>query len=395
MIDGDWIEPYFDKGMEEDSSNSINYRQSKMHVQGFSKTFAVFLCIYFCFIFIRCINGIPQYFKHLIPEISQSDHPASYALIYGISFLWTLYGIWAIILSLKKSDYAIKCLKLCLPYHFIAFAFATLPKVTSITFGTLWLPVFIIFFPLIFFIYICASRDIKDLFPVEQRRLGLPGVTGILLYVLLLLTFGQAAIASLASSINSRKTTLDRIELSDNELTDGRIVFSPIDTWVHDSTAVLNTTQDAFYFHDSNTGAQICVVGATEEYKPSRHFYIYSITENQPLETKYYSEELNHKTLSCDDYITYIDQYKYQIDSTDFYWTYASRIGKRCSKAVRISILEKGMQNFSVQDAINFLNGASIDLKDRLFKKNRIHKKDNGNSTDEINNPTKSVTEQQ
>lgn len=352
----------------DNNKTKINADSTGIQARDLNKTFVAFLCVYFCFLFVRIVNGFPQIIKHELPQIVQSERPIAFYIIYIFSALWTLYGIWAIALSLKRSRYAITCLKLCLPVHFFTFAISTLSRISSISFGGLLLPLIIILFPLVFFIYICKSKDLKEDFPPYSRGLGFPGVTGILLYVGLLLLFIQIGAASISKARNSHKIDVETIKLCNGEFTDGRIIFKPQNTWVNDSTSVLNANQDAFYFHDSEDLSRICVVGSTEEYEPSRHFYIYSIYENQPLDTKYYSEEIGHTEVNTDESIIYVDQYRYQKDSVNYYWTYAAKIGRKFSKAIRVSILEKDSIVTTIPEVVDFLDSTALDLRPRLLK---------------------------
>ena len=59
---------------------------------------------------------------------------------------------------------------------------------------------------------------------------------------------------------NSCKIDTAKIELFENEITDGRVVFKPKETWTMDSIVILNTVQDAFYFHDTLSTSIINIV---------------------------------------------------------------------------------------------------------------------------------------
>lgn len=335
-------------------------------------TYAVMLCIYFCYLFRLSIGAVSQFFNWTIPEIKLSDSPVFNSLYYLDYFLWFIFGFWSIILALKGSKHAIPCLKLCLPFHFIALLLTSLTKVSFINLSATWFTLLIVLFPLIFFIYLCKSKEIKEDYPKIDRRLGVPGFIGVVLYVLLALLTIQLMIAEVSIKLNSKKIDLSKIQLFEGELTDGRAIFKPKETWIMDSTAELNSVQDAFYFHDTASSSSICVVCATEEYTPpSRQFYIYSISENQPYEIrKFYKSDISFKAIEIDEYIIYVDQYYYQVDTTFYYWTYASKLGKKLDKGIRLSVLEKDSLRTSISDAVKFLESTSLNVNDRLLKKN-------------------------
>ena len=332
-------------------------------------TYKVMLCIFFCYLFRISVGGVSQLRKSIIPEILQSDTPKLFSLLYLDWALWILFGFWAIILALKGSKSAIPCLKLCLPFHFVAILLNEVTRISCLSFGTLWLPIFILAFPLIFFIYLYTSDTIKSEYPKVDRRLGFSGTIGILLYVLLGLLLVQSIGASIKKGINGKKVDPSRIELRDNEMTDGRAIFTPKDTWQLDSTTTPLSIEEVFWFHDTLSRSIALVSCTTEEYEPSRHFYIYSITENQPFDPLLFRSEVGHEQFETDDAVVFVDQYQYQMDSTLYYWTYASRLGKKVEKGVRLSIVERDSLRTTIADAVEFLNNTSFDVRSRLLKK--------------------------
>lgn len=347
-------------------NNNIEHEPQKLNT-----TYTVMLCLFFCYLFRLSIGAISQFSHWIVPEIKLSDNPTFFSIYYLVYFLWFAFGFWSIVLALKSSKYAIPCLKLCLPYHFLALLVSSLTKTRFICLNGSWLTLLIVLFPLIFYVYLCISKEIKETYPKKERRWGVPGYIGFILYLLLILIFAQRIMTDVSKRRNSCKIDTAKIELFENEITDGRVVFKPKETWTMDSIVILNTVQDAFYFHDTLSTSIINIVCATEEYEPSRHYYIYSIWENQPDCIKqYYKYDIGFKEIDTEEYIIFVDQYYYQNDSTSYYWTYASKLGKTFEKGIRFSIVEKDSLRTSIDDAVEFLDSASIDIKDRLLKKN-------------------------
>ncbi len=351
--------------------------------RSFSTTFAILLCVYFSFLFVRTINGTRGFGEQWKPNVALSDNPVIFFLLYAINLLWNLYGIWAVVLSLKGSDYAVKSLKMCLFCHFVSFSFSVIPGVVGEGFGAIAFAVLLASFPLLFFIYVCRSKALKIQFPVARRRLGVPGIVGILLYCLFFITFGYALMIPVAGYYQNRKVETAGVRLMEGELTDGRVVFTPEATWVMDSSAVIDSARDVFYFHEPQSGAQIRVAGAAEKVKPARYSYLQSIYGNQMLGTEYYVGETGYSEVDDRDYVIYVDQYRYRKDSTDYYWTYATRLAKRTYKSVSLSVLERDSLRVSAQDAVGFLNGVTFDLKDRLFKNDGINGEKGGDCKNE------------
>lgn len=334
-----------------------------------STTYAILLCIFFCYLFRISIGGLSQLSKFIIPDILQSESPLFYAMFYLDWVLWIVFGYWAIILALKGSKSAIPCLKLCLPFLFVALLINGMTRISSLHFGSLWLPLLIIFFPLIFFIYLCTSRTIREDYPKETRRLGIAGAIGVLLYVFLGVLLSWMLVSSIQKSINGKKVEPSRVALFENEMTDGRVIFKPKETWQLDSIVTPLTIEDVYCFHDTLDLSIVRVSCTTEEYEPSRHFYIYSITENQPFDTRNYLDEVGHRQLETDEAVYFIDQYEYLVDSTRYYWTYASRLGRTVEKGVRLSVVDRDSLKMTIDEAIDFLNNTTFDLGNRLFKK--------------------------
>lgn len=338
-------------------------------VRSLNTTFKVMLCIFFWYLFRISIGGISQIRKSIIPDILQSDSPIFFSIFYIVWVLWIVLGFVAIILALKGARSAITCLKLCLPFHFISLFINGMTRISDFSFGSLLLPILFLFFPLIFFIYLCSSKEIKQEYPREERNLGFPGILGVILYSILGLLLIQMIVSSVKKGYEGKKVALDRIELHEDELTDGRVIFKPGETWQLDSIVTPLSIEDAFCFHDTLDNAIIRVSCTTEEYEPSRHYYIYSITENQPFDTRQYKNEIGHKQFETDDAVFFIDQYKYQVDSVDYYWTYASRLGKKVEKGIRLSVVNKDSLRTSIEEAIEFLRNTDFSVRDRLLKK--------------------------
>ena len=342
-----------------------------------TSTFNVLLCVYFVLLFLKITSGIPQLFNSIIPDISRTEKPIGWTLFYVVYYLWVFFGIWAVILALKKSKTAIPALKLALPVSLISFIIATLPKLQSIN----WVALGVAAFYIGFFIYLCKSEQIREDFPKESRKLGVPGYVGITLYAIILVLFIQATVARINAERQGRDVPVSTLRLGPGEESDGRIVFTPLSGWIRDSTSTIEGFRNTYHYHDSKNN-RITVHSCKEEYEPSRHYYIYSIFEDQPLGVEFFKEEIAHKTIDTLGTIIYIDQYRYECDSTDYYWTYASKINGSMMKAIRLSVLEKDSLATSVQDAESFLDKSLLNVSGRSLKHDSIDKKDDPDKND-------------
>lgn len=333
-------------------------------------TFIIMLCLLFYCLFRLFIAALHQLFKVIIPDIAVIGiQPYFLNLVW---FLWCIYGFWSIILSLKGSKASITCLKLFLPFFFASFLISNLTKLSTFSFGMMLIPLMILLFPLIFFIYLCKSKEIKQSYPKETRKIGVPGFIGIILYVVIIAIFTQAFVSGASSAIRGRRVDTDKVKLYDNEITDGRSIFKPRKEWELDSVQEHGYLGPVYCFHNPLIDATIRISCTKEEYEPSRHYYIYSITEDRPFQTVNYIDALNFKQEESEEFIIYVDQYEYQIDSALYYWTYASKLSKKGDKGIRYSIVEKDTMTTSVSDIMDFMNSTTFDIRSRLFKKDGI-----------------------
>lgn len=347
-----------------------------------TSTFNVLLCVYFVLLFRTMIGAIPQLFDSIIPDIARTEKPTGWALFYLVYYIWVFYGFWAIILALKKSRSAIPALKLALPFSFFSFIIATLPKLTSIN----WVALGIAGFYIGFFIFLCKSQQIQEVFPKERRRLGIPGFVGLILYAIILVLAIQAIVAKISLSRQGRDVPVTQLRLNPGEESDGRTIFTPLLGWIQDSTSTIEGFRNAYHYHNTDS-CLITVYSCKEEYEPSRHYYIFSIYEDQPLDVEFFKEELAYKTKDTLGVIIFIDQYRYERDSTDYYWTYASKINGSLMKAVRVSILEKDSLRTSIHDAELFLDKCILNTRERSLKHDRIDKEDNPDKNDNESSP--------
>ena len=356
-------------------------------------TYKVMLCVFFYYLFSISIKGAAQLRKSIIPDILQSDSTLTLSLFYLIWVFWILLGFWSIILALKGSNKAIPCLKLCLPFLFVSFLISGISKTSSFSALTSWQFILYLFFPLIFFIYLCSSEVIRTQYPKKNRRLGVPGIVGISLYVGIALLLFFTPVSETFALFHFRHIDPSQIKLYPNELTEGNIIFTADESWRLDSTVTVDAVEEAFFFRDTVYSSDIVVSSYQEEYEPSRHFYIYSIVENVPSDDFDSIDVIGYDGLENDENVVYVDQYRCRLDTSTFYWTYASIIGKAAHRSVRLSILEKDTLRTTIEDAKVFLNKSTFDVRSRLFKKNRVNQENNDDDAYEINDPAKSVSE--
>ena len=172
--------------------------------------FAIFLGVFFCLLFRASIASIRQFAGDIIPGIRSSENPTIFIAYYAIYVLWLAFGFWSVILALKSSRSAVFCLKLSIPYHFANFLFSTHSNTYTFFPGNkaVYFVAGIIAFYILFFIYLFASKHLKADFPPRQRRIGIPGATGLLLYAALIALPVQSIAAGFSALKKARKTDI-------------------------------------------------------------------------------------------------------------------------------------------------------------------------------------------
>ena len=349
--------------------------------ESFPSTFSILLCVYFVLLFRTIIGGIPQLFNSIIPDVLRQSHPSGWALFYFVYYLWVFYGLWAVILSLKKSKSAIPALKLALPFSLVSFIVSTLPKLTSFNYVALAIVVFYIGF----MIYLSRSDEIEALFPKQERRRGVPGFIGLSLYSIIAILAIIAICYAFVQQSFGKDVPPSSLVLKPGEVTDGRTVFTPDAGWIQDSTATIEKSCNMYYYHDEDS-SKITIFSCREEYEPTRDTYIYSIYEDQPLDVEFYRDEIDHKSFETQDDIIYIDQYRYEKDSTSYYWTYASKLNGKLMKGFRLSILEKDSLRTSIPDVERILSNCLLSTRERSLKNHRVNQENNPDKNDKDGN---------
>lgn len=107
-----------------------------------------------------------------------------YALISGcVDIAVYLYSLLSIYKILEHKPYSLFMLRLSVFYIFVQFTFRFL-SANYVVFIQIGINILIVLFGVVFFTYLFRSKQIKGYIPKTERRVGLYGAIGLLLYSL-------------------------------------------------------------------------------------------------------------------------------------------------------------------------------------------------------------------
>ena len=337
--------------------------------QEFSTTFAVLLCLFFIYLFRISIGAFGQLSFSLIPDVSGGVWRLVKAIYYALFYLWLVFGFWAIVLSLKKAPSAIPSLRLCLICHLLAFLLSMYAKrLTPLRYWSLFLFVGIAFFVL-FLLYLTKSKRLTILFPKKNRRRGLLfwlEIVDLLIFMCLLFII-WAQLQRKESVVTGYLP--NEYRLLSNELSDGRAIFTPSDSWNSSLQPIHERGNTLYCFKDTVSYAVIEVTISGEAIPESRSEYVYTVYENQPLATNSFRAQLSHSSFFTKEQFFYFDQYQYQDDTSSFFWTYSTLGSMLRPISIRLSYTEKDSLTMTVAETKRFFDKVMLDIKPRLLKK--------------------------
>lgn len=216
-------------------------------------------------------------------------------------------------------------------------------------------------------IFVCRlffSAGLRTLFPKESRNIGALGWIGILLYSLPLILLFTVGIQSIDAKRFSKSVDVERLKIAEDEVTDGLMLFRPMDSWQLDSTSTREYTYMSYHYTDGED--KVRVISSIAEYGAERKDHIWFINDESEISPKYYVSQLDSYSERRDKKIIYIDTYLYTINYQDVRWTYATVYYENCEKSLALSVLDYGMRDYSREIIRDFLLDAEFDLRPRL-----------------------------
>jgi hypothetical protein len=208
------------------------------------------------------------------------------------------------------------------------------------------------------------SSGLRALFPKESRKLGVLGWIGILLYSLPFILLITVGVQYIDARRFSKAVDVESLNLTGNEVSDGLMLFRPMESWQLDSTSTREYPYTAYHYTDDED--KVRVISSIAEYGTERNEHIWFINDESELSHEYYVSQIDNYSERFDKKVVYIDTYLYTIDYQDIKWTYATVYYENCEKSLSVSILDYGERDYSREAIKDFLLDAEFDLRPRL-----------------------------
>lgn len=321
-------------------------------------TFHIYICIFFCLCFWTEWHLIGS--NCAILEILDVYNWKTIAFKI-LPLLFFGYAFAAVCAGLKESRSALFALRISSIYVLLyylsqLFLTGTVCKLYLIATSALALFVCKLFF----------SSGLLALFPKESRKLGALGWIGVLLYSLPLILYIIVDMQSIDAKLFSKGVNVEGLNMSDNEVSDGLMLFRPIGSWQLDSTSTREYPYTSYHYTVGED--KVRVISCIAEYGTERNEHIRFINDESEISSKYYVDQIDSYFEKIDKKVLYIDTYLYTIDYQDIRWTYATVYYENCEKSLSISVLDYGMRDYNREIIRDFLLDAEFDLRPRLFE---------------------------
>ena len=317
--------------------------------------FHIYICIFFCLCFWTEWHLIGS--KLPILEISDVYNWKDVAFMM-LPLLYFAYAFAAVGAGLKESRSALFALRISAIYvllHYLRQMLLT---------GIYTLTLFVIGLLVVFVCKLFFSTGLRVLFPKESRRLGALGWIGILLYSLPLILLITVGIQYIDARRFSKPVDVGSLNMTGNEVSDGLMLFRPMESWQLDSTSTREYPYTSYHYTDDED--KVRVISSIAEYGTERNEHIWFINDESELSHEYYVSQIDNYSERFDKKVVYIDTYLYTIDYQDIKWTYATVYYENCEKSLSVSILDYGERDYSREAIKYFLLDAEFDLRPRL-----------------------------
>ena len=279
-----------------------------------------------------------------------------------IDLLAYCYGFLAIYKTLQRKPYSIMMLKLSVFYIFIQLLCRILERdVTSFGFTPLlYLP---FFFLLFFFIYLFKSKGINKYIPKEERKRGVWGFLGFGIYILVIVLYILFMKEAISMEYYSRPISKDKVVLKKNEVTDGFVIFRPLDGWTCDT--VTNNNKSHAHYYITKDSSVVIVSSVVQECKSRTDYYGLLKSEEFGFPDSLKMKEIAFKDSTIRDNRYYLNIYSFNEDEDTIYLTFSALKDIRSHKMMTMSIFEVNRHGNTTKMSDSFMNTVRFDLETR------------------------------
>ena len=221
--------------------------------------------------------------------------------------------------------------------------------------------VFLLFL-IFFFIYLSCSNHLKTYIPKKNRKFGLMGVFGILIYVLVVTLYAFRSGEEIIKEKNSMPVEVADISLRNGELSDGMAAFTPLKEWKTDTVVGSEKEGMARIFHsDKCFNIFQTTVSIKCDNKIDYYQMLSECSRNQFPDSIALHEVLNRDSVIGGNKF-YINSYKLQTDDFNGYWTFSALLDHSSYKIATLSCSEPDTLNASIKYVTQFMESVRFEL---------------------------------
>lgn len=194
--------------------------------------------------FIRIFEGIPDYTNYILSGFNFET-----LLLSEISdFLLYAYAFSGIYKGLQRNPHSITILKLALFYIVIQRLFQLLDIFSGDLRYFYSISSLLLLFVVFFYVYLFKGKKLKEYIPSKERKFGLAGLVGILIYLIPIGMTGNEVYSKYYKAYKSLPKDMFTIRLQDGEYSDGLTIFTPVKSWECDSVITSSKSNSLHLF---------------------------------------------------------------------------------------------------------------------------------------------------
>lgn len=281
-------------------------------------------------------------------------------------FLFT-YAFCGVYKALQRKKQSLTILKFSLVYIFLQRFFPLTHLITTNYRYIFSLDTLISLFILYMFVYIVKSRKLKDFLPKKERKFGIAGILGLLIYCMSISMSGNEMYSKYYVAYKSFPTDVSNIKLEEGECSDGSTIFRPALSWTCD-TIIKQPESNSFYVFKTNKDEQLLVT-TIQKKCVSRidYYYLLSYCWDNIMgdSIRLYEVCSSDSIINGNRYFSNTYLVGNQDSTNNVTWTFAGLVSNDLFKILTISgFNSKGNKDLS-QDIIKVYKSADFHLEKR------------------------------
>lgn len=295
------------------------------------------LFLFFYRLIRTAFRDIPALLTNWYDSVIAEDEPLGFNLALAILFvIWIVLSFWSIIHMLKGKPDGVVCIRWALGFGILVSlcsGIQTLGKAVAIHWVYALLPIIQLFVSIVFLIYLAKSKFVKQTYPVYERRFAPGGWIWIAYLVVFVGVLAWIMAVSVDKSGRTRAIPIAELNIPENHICDGRILFKTNVTW--DTVGIelegYDDIQEVVCYNHGDDSAKTYVWSGVS--KKKRHVdYMAVLLQVIPFETSWPVQEGRMADFTFNHDQCYLEQYICETDSLNILWTFAMRFDSSSDK---------------------------------------------------------------